>query len=67
MDDIAAGDTLIGSLPVHLAAVVCQRGAALTLKNVRRMTYGLPNKNVCPSKQQPQIINRNQQIKEILK
>ncbi|GHU27427.1 hypothetical protein AGMMS50256_07260 [Betaproteobacteria bacterium] len=26
--DIAAGDTVIGSLPVHLAAIVCQRGAA---------------------------------------
>ena len=25
--DIAAGDTVIGSLPVHLAAAVCQRGA----------------------------------------
>ncbi|MDR3054426.1 MAG: CRISPR-associated protein Csx16 [Zoogloeaceae bacterium] len=27
-DGIVAGDTIIGSLPVHLAAVVCQRGAA---------------------------------------
>jgi CRISPR-associated protein Csx16 len=26
-NDIAAGDTVIGSLPVHLAAIVCQRGA----------------------------------------
>jgi CRISPR-associated protein Csx16 len=25
--DIAAGDTVIGSLPVHLVAVVCQHGA----------------------------------------
>ena len=25
--DVAAGDTVIGSLPVHLAAAVCQRGA----------------------------------------
>ncbi|GHU35358.1 hypothetical protein AGMMS50256_30420 [Betaproteobacteria bacterium] len=27
-EDIAAGDSIIGSLPVHLAAIVCQRGAA---------------------------------------
>ncbi len=25
--DVAPGDTVIGSLPVHLAAAVCQRGA----------------------------------------
>jgi CRISPR-associated protein Csx16 len=25
--DVAAGDTVIGSLPVHLAAAVCARGA----------------------------------------
>lgn len=25
--DVAVGDTVIGSLPVHLAAAVCQRGA----------------------------------------
>lgn len=25
--DVQAGDTVIGSLPVHLAAEVCQRGA----------------------------------------
>lgn len=25
--DVAPGDTVIGSLPVHLAAEVCQRGA----------------------------------------
>ena len=25
--DVSAGDTVIGSLPVHLAAEICQRGA----------------------------------------
>ncbi|GHU08167.1 hypothetical protein AGMMS50225_06300 [Betaproteobacteria bacterium] len=27
-EDIKAGDTIIGSLPVHLAAIINQRGAA---------------------------------------
>jgi len=26
-DDVQSGDTVIGSLPVHLAAAVCERGA----------------------------------------
>jgi len=26
-DDVQPGDTVIGSLPVHLAAAVCERGA----------------------------------------
>ena len=37
INDIQSGDTVIGSLPVNLAAEICQRGAAYT-----HMTLNVP-------------------------